>query len=114
MSTQKETIDFILECLGNTEQFTTKAMFGEYALYAKGRVVALVCDDILYVKVIPESRALETLCEKDAPYHGAKPHYLVEEGQLREIEDLPEILFAIAAALPPQKPKKKALKRNVK
>ena len=42
MSTQKETIAFILQILGS-EHFTARAMFGEYALYADGKVVALVC-----------------------------------------------------------------------
>ena len=36
----------------------SRAMFGEYALYADGKVVALVCDDLLYVKILPASAAL--------------------------------------------------------
>jgi TfoX/Sxy family transcriptional regulator of competence genes len=75
-------------------------MFGEYALYADGKVVALVCDDLLYVKILPASQALERVCEKGEPYPGAKPHYLVEEGQLSTIENLPAILGAIAESLP--------------
>lgn len=99
MSTQPETIDFILEKLGDPERFSTRKMFGEYALYADGVTVALVCDDQLYVKIVPASEALADQCEQDAPYPGARPHYLVEEHQLSTIKELPDILIAIAKVL---------------
>ena len=107
MSTQEETVDFILQKLGDPKKFSARAMFGEYALYANGKVVALVCDDLLYVKILPASSALEELCEKGEPYPGAKPHYVVEESQLSSIDELPSILFAIADSLPVKKEKKK-------
>ena len=107
MSTDKETIGFILEKLGSSKIFTARAMFGEYALYANGKVVALVCDDQLYVKIVPASAELEDLCEKGDPYPGAKDHYIVEEDQIDRIERLPEILCAIADSLPIKKNKQK-------
>lgn len=107
MSTQKETVEFILEKLGD-KRFTVRAMFGEYALYANGKVVALVCDDLLHVKITPESAALERVCEKGEPYPGARPHYIVEESQLEFMEDLPGTLLDIARTLPA---KKKSSKR---
>ena len=110
MSTQKETIEFILDSLGGSKRFSARAMFGEYALYAGGKVVALVCDDQLYVKILPASAELEKLCEKDAPYPGAKPHYVVEESQLRDLEELPETLYRIAKSLPARKKKTKPSK----
>lgn len=103
MSTQKETVEFILQKLGTPKRFSVRAMFGEYALYADSKVVALVCDDQLYIKILPASRELENLCEKDAPYPGAKPHYVLEEGMLSELKELPEVLFAIAKSLPAKK-----------
>lgn len=110
MATRKETIESIVEALGSPKHFATRAMFGEYALYADGKVVALVCDDLLYVKIVPASAALEGVCEKDAPYPGAKSHYVVSEDQLSSIEDLPDILLAIAESLP--MPKKKKSKKS--
>lgn len=105
MATQKETIEFILAKLRDRERFTARAMFGEYALYADGKVVALVCDDLLYVKIVPASQALEPLCEKGEPYPGAKPHYLVEESQLSTLDRLPAILAAVADSIPAKKTK---------
>jgi TfoX/Sxy family transcriptional regulator of competence genes len=110
MATQKETIHFIIEKLRDPKRFAARAMFGEYALYADGKVVALVCDDQLYVKITPQSIALEGVCEKGPPYPGAKLHYIVTEEQLSQIDDLPEILFAIAAVLPEKKKKAKKVK----
>lgn len=88
------------------ERFSARAMFGEYALYADKKVVALVCDDTLYVKILPASSELESVCEKGAPYPGARPHYLVDEDQLSHIENLSEILLAVADSLPAKKKKK--------
>jgi len=59
------------------------------ALYADDKVVSLICDDLLYVKILPASRELEPLCEKGEPYPGARPHYVVEEAQLSALQTLP-------------------------
>ncbi len=114
MATQKETIEFILDKLGGENKFRARAMFGEYALYAKGKVVALICNDQLYVKVSPASSGLEDLCEKDPPYPGAKDHYIVEEDQLYKMRTLPQILLNIARSLPKKAPKKMSKKISPK
>ncbi len=114
MATQKETVEFILSKLRHRERFAVRAMFGEYALYADGKVVALVCDDLLYVKILPASSELEKQCEKGNPYPGAKLHYIVEEGQLSRLETLADILLAIAASLPKKAVGKKKRKTKTK
>lgn len=105
MATQKETVEFILEKLQNRKRFAARAMFGEYALYADGKVVALVCNDQMYVKILPTSAQLENICEKGIPYPGAKPHYVIDEDQLSIVDELPEILYAISEFLPEKKKK---------
>ena len=100
-------MEFILQKLGNDKRFSTRAMFGEYALYADGKVVALICNDLLYVKMLPASADLGEICERDAPYPGAHMHYVVAEEQLSNIENLPEMLFEVAKAVPDKKVKKK-------
>ena len=113
MATQKETVAFILGKLRDAKRFSARAMFGEYALYADGAVVALICDDRLFVKILPASSVLEDQCEKGEPYPGAKPHYLVDEGQLSTLPDLSAILCAIAKArAPKQTPSRKVTKKR--
>jgi len=110
MATQKETAEFILEKLRGPAQFSVRAMFGEYALYADGKVAGLVCDDLLYVKIQPASKELEALCEKGHPFPGARLHYIVEEGQLSTVENLSSILVSVANSVPGKK--KKAARRK--
>lgn len=107
MSTNKETVEFILDALGDKSRFLARAMFGEYALYADGKVVGLICDDQLYVKILPASTGLEGICEQDSPYPGAKPHFLLEESQLRHIDNLPSMLLEVAKSIPEKRKKGK-------
>lgn len=109
MSTQPETIEFLLDKLHSPERFSTRRMFGEYALYADGKVVGFVCDDLLYVKILPASAELEEICEKGPPYPGAKLYYIVEEVHLSTIENLTNILLDVGKSIPA---KKKRLKRK--
>lgn len=114
MSTSPETVSFILKTLDHTTRFTSRAMFGEYALYADGKVVALICDDQLYVKIHPATEVLSTLCDQDSPYPGAKPHYLITEEQVRTIRNLPIILFSLATALPKKVTKNKTPRNTIR
>ncbi len=106
MATRKDTLAHILGRLGHAERFTTQAMFGEYALYADGKVVALVCDDHLYVKAVPASKVLSEVCELAPPFPGAKPYYLINEEDLTRLHTLPELLLRMAETLPLPKKKK--------
>jgi TfoX/Sxy family transcriptional regulator of competence genes len=106
MVSRKETVEFVLEKFGNEGRFRARAMFGEYALYADGKAVALICDDQLFVKIVAASEELEGICEKSEPYPGAKLHYVAPEDQLSKLPKLPDILLAVAASLPMLKKKK--------
>jgi hypothetical protein len=112
MATQHETVEFLLGKLGHPERFSARPMFGEYALYADDKVVALICDDLLYVKILPASKQLEQLCEKGEPYPGARPHYIVEEAQLSTVSMLGGVLCAIAESLPVQRKPNRSGKRT--
>jgi TfoX/Sxy family transcriptional regulator of competence genes len=100
MATSKDTAEFIQSKLRHPDRILTKRMFGEFGLYADGKMVAVICDDRFYVKVAPASAELEDQCEKGEPYPRAKPHYLIDEGQLSTLPNLPAILFGLAEAMP--------------
>ncbi len=101
MSTQIETMEYILQYLHPRSAFTTRRMFGEYALYANGRVVGFVCDDTLYVKITPQSSPmLDAICEQGQPYPGAKQYYIIDESQIQNLTNLSGILIDIAEHLP--------------
>ena len=49
MATKQGTVDYILDQLVSFENISARKMFGEYAFYCDGKVVGLICDDILYI-----------------------------------------------------------------
>ena len=80
-------------------------MFGEYALYLDAKVVALVCDNQLFVKPTDAGRALlGPHAAMGPPYPGAKPHFQVSD-LIDEREALARLLRVTAEALPEPKPK---------
>lgn len=111
MATSKATAAFILEQLGHDGHFSVRPMFGEFALYADGKVVGLICDDQLFVKMLPEIRGLEGRCEEASPFPGAKAYLLVPEDLIAGDAGLPTVLLRMAAALPFPRPKRPRAKR---
>lgn len=105
MATSKDTAEYILSKLGSKGGFSVRPMFGEYALYCnletatgKPPVVGLICDNTLYVKIMPESKELEAICEQDNPYPGAKLYYVISDDLITTLRNLPQILMSIAKA----------------
>jgi DNA transformation protein and related proteins len=107
MATGKSTIDFILDQLCDVPTVRAKKMFGEYALYCEEKVVALVCNNRLFVKITPAGKVLlGEHYEEGIAYPGAKPSLLIGVDELENSERLCELVRTTAAALPPIKPKK--------
>ena len=106
MSTKQATIDYLLDQSSKAGDVTAKKMFGEYALYLQGKVIALVCDDQLYIK--PTDTGKEFLKDPiDAPpYPGAKMYFLIS-GDMWEDRDFLTELFQITAEAVPFPKKKK-------
>jgi TfoX/Sxy family transcriptional regulator of competence genes len=104
MSTRTATIDHLRDALGPLPLIARK-MFGEYALYLDGKVVALVCDDTLYLKATSGARAALPDSPVGHPYPGARLHLLVED-TLDDPDRVIAALKAIAADLPIAKPGK--------
>jgi len=110
MASKQSTIDFILRQIGAAGSVSAKKMFGEYAIYCDGKVVALVCDDELFVK--PTAAGEEFLGEivERCPYPGAKPYFLISQDKWKDGKWLAHLVRISAEELP--LPKKKASKRS--
>jgi TfoX/Sxy family transcriptional regulator of competence genes len=85
----------------------SRKMFGEYALYLDGKVVALACDNSLFLKPTAAARAILKKEPAGIPYPGAKPHFCIDE-QLDDTPLLQRLLRDTAAELPAPRPKAKA------
>jgi TfoX/Sxy family transcriptional regulator of competence genes len=110
MATDPGTIDLLFDQLGpRARRYATKRMFGEYCLYFDGAPIALVCDDVLYVKDTPDGRAAIGQATEPVfgpPYPGAKPHLRLPADLWDDGDWLHGVLEHTAGALPPPKPRK--------
>jgi TfoX/Sxy family transcriptional regulator of competence genes len=57
MATDASFAEYVLEQIALPRRAEARRMFGEYALYVDGKVVALLCDDQLFLKPLEALRA---------------------------------------------------------
>ena len=100
MASNQATVDFALEQMAQAGQVSARKMFGEYALYNCGKLVALVADNLLYVKPTPAGRAHIGTPTEAAPYPGAKPCFLVPADQWEDAAWLAQLIRLTTAELP--------------
>ena len=105
MASDLNFVEYICEQIDGMGRVSFRKMFGEYAIYYGDKVVALVCDNQLFVKPTVGGRAtIENVIEA-APYPGAKPYFLIED-RLDDREWLSNLIQLTASSLPAPKPKK--------
>lgn len=106
MSTTQTTVDYILDQIG-LDRVTSRKMFGEYALYCDGKVVALICDNTLFVKITaPGQKFVGHDYQEGQPYPSAKPAMKISLEKIEDSEWLSELITLTASALPAAKSKK--------
>ena len=77
MATDLDFMEFLADQMAEAGEISFRKMFGEYAVYCHGKVVALVCDNQLFVKPTPGGRAYIGAPEEAPPYPGAKDYFLI-------------------------------------
>ena len=110
MSSAIEYVEFIVDQLKDAGVITYKKMFGEYALYCDSKVVALICNDQLFVKPTEAGKCFIGDLVEAPPYPRAKLYFLVED----EIEDrawISNLIRLTAKELP--EPKAKSAKKKI-
>jgi TfoX/Sxy family transcriptional regulator of competence genes len=110
MSSNESFVTFIVDQIEGAGAISYRKMFGEYAIYRDGKVVALVCDNQLFVKRTDAGRAFIGDVVEAPPYPGAKPSFLIED-KLDDREWMSQLIRLTASELPAPKPKKKKLAR---
>ena len=114
MASDADFLQYITEQLSGVYGLSHRKMFGEYALYMGRKVVALVCDNQLFLKPTPAGRALLEHPTEAPPFPGAKPYLLIDSA-LDDRDLLAELFLATERELPepkPKKTKKKATRRK--
>ena len=104
MGSRVDIVQYICDQAGLGRRLTYRKMFGGYALYLDAKVVALVCDDQLFLKPTPEGHKYLGEVSEAPPYPGAKNFYLLS-AELDDAETLRGALLVTASALPEPRPK---------
>lgn len=110
MSTKAEAADALVDLLNDAlgaRRVTARRMFGEFGLYCDGRFFAVICDDTLLLKPLPELRAAMGTPEEAPPHPRAKP-WLRPSGE--DLDDPARIARLVQVALdhlPPETPRKR-------
>lgn len=104
-------VEYVCEQIRGAGRVSHRRMFGEFAVYCDGKVVALVCDNQFFLKPTDAGKALLDRVREAPPYPGAKPYYLID-AQLDDAEAAAAIVRATAAALPMPKAKPKTAARR--
>jgi TfoX/Sxy family transcriptional regulator of competence genes len=107
MASDLSSVEFIVDQISEAGEIRYRKMFGEYVIYCNDKVVALVCDNKLFVKPTKSGREFIGNVTEAPAYDGAKNSFLIEE----KIEDrlwLTELIKITEKELPfPKKKKKK-------
>lgn len=106
MATDLAFVEFVADQIDDRCDISYRKMFGEYALYSKDKVVALVCDDQLFVKPTKAGRSFIGDVVEAPPYPGAKFAFLIQD-KIEDGEWLTELISLTEEELPKPKPKAK-------
>ncbi len=105
MASNLSFVEYVADQMRGAGDIRYRKMFGEYAVYCRDKVVALICDDRLFVKETSGGRALIGDVVEAPPYAGAKPHFLIED-RLDDREWLAALIRVTESELPAPKPKR--------
>lgn len=105
MATNQNFVEYVAEQVGLGDRLTYKKMFGEYALYLDGKVVAFACDNSLFVKPSQAAKNLVPNLPQQPPYPGAK-NYPVADELLDDANVLRHLIVETALLMPLPKLKK--------
>jgi len=111
MASDQSFVDFITDQISSLKTITSKKMFGEYAIYSDNKVVALVCDNKLFVKPTSGGRIFIGEPVEAPPYPNAKPCFLIED-KFEDREWISNLISITADGLPEPKPKPKKKKKD--
>ncbi len=105
MASDQSFVEFIVDQMRDAGNVRHRKMFGEYALYCNEKVVALICDNQLFVKPTAGGKAYIGDVVEAPAYPGAKMSYLIEE-KYEDAEWLGALIRITEKELPAPKPKR--------
>jgi TfoX/Sxy family transcriptional regulator of competence genes len=111
MASTQGTVDYLTDQMAKAGDIRSRKMFGEYAIYCNDKVVALVCDENLFIKITAVSDKFLDSSYGAPPYPGAKNWLKVPEEKWDDRQWLTEFVGETAKLVPLPKPKKPRAKK---
>jgi len=106
MASDLDFVEYVVDQMEGAGPVSYKKMFGEYAIYSQGKVVALICDNQLFVKPTEAGRAFIGDVVEAPPYPGARPSFLIGD-RMEDGDWLGRLIRLTEEELPLPKPKKR-------
>jgi TfoX/Sxy family transcriptional regulator of competence genes len=106
MASDQNFVNFVVEQIKNAGEITAKKMFGEYGIYADGKLFGLICDNKLFIKPTISGREFIGNVVEASPYEGAKPSFVIED-KIEDSEWISALVRVSLNELPTPKAKKK-------
>ena len=106
MASDLNFVKFVADQIDASCEISYRKMFGEYALYSRNKVVALICDDQLFIKPTEAGKSFIGEVVESPPYPGAKLAFLIQD-KIEDKEWLTQLITVTEEELPKPKPKRK-------
>jgi TfoX/Sxy family transcriptional regulator of competence genes len=102
----KSFVEFVIDQIQDVGNISYKYMFGGCAVYCGNKVVALICNNQLFVKPTQDGKEFIKTVNEMPPYPGAKPYFLIED-KIEDKEWLSNLIRITTKKLPEPKLKKR-------
>lgn len=105
MSTHKSFVEFVIDQIKDQGKVRSRRMFGDYCIYYDNKVVALCCDDKLFIK--PTKAGKDFILSQNnkedftpsPPFEGAKDWYLIQD-KIEDSDYINELITITSNELP--------------
>lgn len=106
MATTADYIEFVCGQICGAGDIRYRKMFGEYMVYVNDKPVLTVCDNTVFVKIVPELDAVMEGADRGFPYEGAREHYILD---IEDTEKARAVIAILERITPP--PKRRSVKK---
>jgi TfoX/Sxy family transcriptional regulator of competence genes len=104
MATTVDFIEYVYEQIVGSGDIRYKKMFGDYMVYVNDKPILLVCDNTVFVKILPCLDEVMRDAQKGFPYKGAKEHYALD---IDDAELSRKVISIMEPVTPLPKPRQK-------
>ena len=92
MRTPKETAEGLLAYIQQVAVARIRPMMGEYILYVDDKVIGQINHSQLFIKVTPFGEVFAQGLDRESPYDGAKPAFVVPQDKIDDLDWLKKFL----------------------